>query len=145
MSSPLAPANIGLERDRRIEAPAAGRLGPDQSGDRLRPLTRATVRRFNSWLSRLGLAGLFHGDEPRMDLLEEIALDQREDRALLAIVTCLPQGSQMRGERQEERRASQDRPPAADNLAAAGKAHFAVAAVEAARMVAADIVSSRAG
>src|SRR3546814_2483082 len=39
-------------------------------------------------------------------------------------------------------RASQDRPPAAENLPAAGKTYLGVAAVEPARMVASDIVAA---
>src|SRR3546814_13153214 len=39
-------------------------------------------------------------------------------------------------------RASQDRPPAAENLPAAGKTYLGVAAVEPARVVASDIVAA---
>src|SRR5690606_30639418 len=97
----LCAPDIGGERARRIERPAAVVYGARDPGDRL----RAVDARGGAALGLLGepgsLARLLHRDQARVDLLEQVALDDWKDRALLAVVARLRGGRKGKGKHEE--------------------------------------------
>ena len=71
---------VGSKRQLRVaEAGASPATGSGR-------LTRAIVRRFSSSLSRAVSPGLFELGQARVDLREQVGLDDRPDRALLAVI-----------------------------------------------------------
>ena len=85
-------ADIGGKRDRRIERPAAIFARADQAADWVRPVDPRDGASLQFLVETGSLARLFHCGEARMDLFQEVALDDREDRAALAVVARLQAG-----------------------------------------------------
>src|SRR3546814_15805561 len=81
----LGAPDIGLERDRRIKAPAASRARPDEARDRLGPVDPRRRAPLQPLVAPPGLTLFLHARETRVDLYQQIAFDHLTDGTLWAI------------------------------------------------------------
>ena len=91
--------DVGIDRDRRIEAPTAERAGKRDPGDRVGPIDPRDRPAFQLLVEPGGFAGRLEMNETRVNLGEKVRFDHRPESAVLAVIARLGRGRDNQAER----------------------------------------------